>query len=169
MSLEKIFKENILKRFESYKQMGDKTFDQLIETDFFFQPSAENNTIAVNIQHLYGNMLSRFTNFLSEDGEKTWRKRDAEFENSAANRSDLLSFWNEGWACVFKAINDLEEKNFTATIYIRGESLSVCDALLRQLGHYAYHVGQIVLIAKMIKGDEWKTLSIPRTKKKNLF
>lgn len=162
MSLEKIFKENILKRFESYKQMGDKTFAQLKEADFFFQPSAENNTIAVNIQHLYGNMLSRFTNFLSEDGEKTWRKRDTEFEVSDAGMNDLLTFWNEGWACVFKAINDLEEKDFTATIYIREEPLSVCDALLRQLGHYAYHVGQIVLIAKMIKGEEWKTLSIPK-------
>lgn len=162
MSLEKIFKEKILKRFESYKQMGDKTFAQLKEADFFFQPSAENNTIAVNIQHLYGNMLSRFTNFLSEDGEKTWRKRDTEFEVSDAGMNDLLTFWNEGWACVFKAINDLEEKDFTATIYIREEPLSVCDALLRQLGHYAYHVGQIVLIAKMIKGEEWKTLSIPK-------
>lgn len=162
MLLEKIFKESILKRFESYKQMGDKTFDQLKEADFFFQPSAENNTIAVNIQHMYGNMLSRFTNFLSEDGEKAWRKRDAEFENSVANRSDLIFFWNEGWTCVFKAINDLEEKDFTATIYIREEPLSVCDALLRQLGHYAYHVGQIVLIAKMIKGEAWKTLSIPK-------
>ncbi len=162
MSLEKIFKEKILKRFESYKQMGDKTFAQLKEADFFFQPSAENNTIAVNLQHLYGNMLSRFTNFLSEDGEKTWRKRDAEFEASDAGMNDLLTFWNEGWACVFKAINDLEEKDITTTIHIRGESLSVCDALLRQLGHYAYHVGQIVLIAKMIKGEEWKTLSIPK-------
>lgn len=162
MSLEKIFKESILKRFESYKQMGDKTFVQLKEADFFFQPSPENNTIAVNIQHMYGNMLSRFTNFLSEDGEKSWRKRDAEFEASDAGMNDLFTFWNEGWACVFKAINDLEEKDFSATIYIREEPLSVCDALLRQLGHYAYHVGQIVFIAKIIKGEDWKTLSIPR-------
>lgn len=162
MSFEKIFKENILKRFESYKEMGDKTFAQLTVEDFFFQPSAENNTIAVNIQHMYGNMLSRFTNFLAEDGEKSWRKRDAEFEHSDARMQDLLSYWNEGWACVFKAINGLEENEFSSTIYIREEPLSVCDALLRQLGHYAYHVGQIIFIAKMVKGEDWKTLTIPK-------
>lgn len=162
MSLEKIFKENILKRFESYKEMGDKTFAQLTEENFFFQPSAENNTIAVNIQHMYGNMLSRFTNFLTEDGEKSWRKRDAEFEISDAGMQDLLSYWNEGWACVFKAIKDLEEQEFSSTIYIREEPMSVCDALLRQLGHYAYHIGQIIFIAKMIKGEDWKTLTIPK-------
>jgi len=162
MSFEKIFKENILKRFESYKEMGDKTFAQLTEEDFFFQPSAENNTIAVNIQHMYGNMLSRFTNFLTEDGEKSWRKRDAEFELSDTGMQDLLSYWNEGWACVFQAIKDLEEQDFSSTIYIREEPLSVCDALLRQLGHYAYHIGQIIFIAKMIKGEDWKTLTIPK-------
>ena len=162
MSFEKIFKENILKRFESYKEMGDKTFAQLTEEDFFFQPSAENNTIAVNIQHMYGNMLSRFTNFLTEDGEKSWRKRDAEFELSDTGMQDLLSYWNEGWACVFQAIKDLEEQDFSSTIYIREEPLSVCDALLRQLGHYAYHIGQVIFIAKMIKGEDWKTLTIPK-------
>lgn len=164
MSFERIFKENILKRFESYKQMGDKTFVQLKETDFFFLPSMDNNTIAINIQHMHGNMMSRFTNFLSEDGEKKWRERDAEFEQQNLRMNDLLALWNEGWACVFKAIIALQEKDFSATIYIRNEPLSVCDALLRQLGHYAYHVGQIVLIAKMIRGVEWKTLSIPKKK-----
>jgi len=164
MSFEKIFKDSILKRYESYKQMGDKTFAQLNEKDFFFKPSEENNTIAVNIQHMYGNMLSRFTNFLTEDGEKTWRKRDAEFEDSDACLKDLLSFWQEGWDCVFNAIHHLTEEDFSATIFIRNEPLTVCDALLRQLGHYAYHVGQIVLIAKMIKGENWQTLSIPKKK-----
>lgn len=164
MSLEKVFKENIIKRFESCKQMGDDTFVQLKEEDFYFQPSNENNSIAINIQHLHGNMLSRFTNLLTEDGEKKWRERDAEFEKQDLRMNDLLTLWNEGWACVFKAINLLKESDFTSTIYIRKEPISVCDALLRQLGHYSYHIGQIVLIAKMIRGEEWKTLSIPKKK-----
>lgn len=111
MSLEKVFKENIIKRFESCKQMGDDTFVQLKEEDFYFQPSSENNSIAINIQHLHGNMLSRFTNLLTEDGEKKWRERDAEFEKQDLRMNDLLTLWNEGWACVFKAINLLKESD----------------------------------------------------------
>ncbi len=164
MTFEQIFKADIRKRFLSYKEMGDKTFAQLSEQDFFFIPSSENNSIAINIQHMHGNMLSRFTNFLTEDGEKKWRQRDAEFEPVVLQSVQLLQLWNEGWACVFDAIDQLQDKDFSGTITIRHEPLSVCDALLRQLAHYAYHVGQIVFIAKMIKGESWKTLSIPRKK-----
>lgn len=164
MAFEEIFKESIRKRFMSYKEMGDKTFVQLAEPDFFFIPSAENNSIAINIQHMHGNMRSRFTHFLTEDGEKSWRQRDAEFEVSKISMENLMQLWNEGWACVFEAIDLLEDKDFSATIYIRKEPVNVGDALLRQLAHYAYHVGQIVFIAKMIKGDSWETLTLPRKK-----
>ena len=99
MSIENEFLKNAIKRFKNYKELGDKTFEQLEERDFFISPSASDNNIAVIVQHLYGNMLSRWTNFLTEDGEKPWRKRDAEFETSEYNKEDLLSFWNTGWNC----------------------------------------------------------------------
>jgi len=162
MSFEEGFIKDIHKRLRYYKELGDKSFEQLEEKDFFYQPSAESNSIAVIVQHLLGNMLSRFTDFLTEDGEKPWRKRDAEFEMMDITKADVISFWNNGWACVFNAVENLKPGDLTKTIYIRTEPLQVYDALLRQLAHYPYHVGQIVFIAKMIKDREWKTLSIAK-------
>lgn len=135
------FLKDVLKRLRIYKALGDKTFEQLNETDFYFKPSQESNSIAIIIQHMYGNMLSRFTNFLTEDGEKPWRKRDAEFESNDASMQDLLSFWNEGWKVVLNAIEALQPADLTKTIYIRTEPLLVYDAILRQVTHYPYHVG----------------------------
>lgn len=154
----------MIKRLGTYKQLGEKTFDQLEEKDFFFKPSPESNSIAVIVQHMHGNMLSRFTNFLTEDGEKTWRKRDEEFEDIANTKDAVLGLWNEGWKCVLDAIGNLKAEDVTRTIYIRSEALTVYDALLRQLGHYPYHIGQIVLIGKMIKDNNWQSLSIPKHK-----
>lgn len=164
MSLSNEFLPTIVKRFKFYKDLGDKTFEQLEEKDFFWQPSTESNSIAIIIQHIYGNAMSRFTNFLTEDGEKEWRKRDAEFELMDATSQDLLSFWNAGWKLVFQTIDGLIEEDLTKTIYIRTEPLVVFDALLRQLAHYPYHVGQIVYIGKLLKNERWNSLSIPRNK-----
>jgi hypothetical protein len=162
MSTEETFLKDVIKRFHFYKDMGDKTFEQLGDKDFFIQPSSESNSIAIIIQHLYGNMRSRFTDFLIEDGEKPWRNRDAEFEPMDVSKADLLSFWNAGWEGVFSALQTLHSKDLTKTVYIRQEPMTVIDALLRQLAHYAYHVGQVVYVAKMIKDAAWKTLSIPK-------
>jgi hypothetical protein len=154
--------EDILKRLLYYKSLGDKTFDQLEENDFFYRASPESNSIAIIIQHMYGNMMSRFSNFLTEDGEKAWRNRDAEFEANEFTRQDLIDCWQTGWSLVQSVIINLSHEDLEKEITIRGEKLFVYDALLRQLAHYPYHVGQIVLIGKMIKDTAWKNLSVPK-------
>lgn len=162
MSFEAGFLKDAIKRFRYYKELGDKTFEQLTEADMFIQPSGESNSIAVIIQHLYGNMLSRWTNLLTEDGEKEWRRRDAEFEPAHYSKQDLLSFWEEGWKCLLNSLENLQPEDLTKTITIRTEPLSVYDAILRQLAHYPYHVGQIVYLGKMIRNGQWTSLSIPK-------
>lgn len=162
MSFEAGFLKDAIKRFRYYKELGDKTFEQLTESDMFLQPSGESNSIAVIVQHLYGNMLSRWTNLLTEDGEKEWRRRDAEFEAAPCSKQDLLSFWDEGWKCLFNSLEKLRPEDLTKNITIRTEPLSVYDAILRQLAHYPYHVGQIVYLGKMIRDGQWRSLSIPK-------
>ncbi|MEP6512517.1 MAG: DUF1572 family protein [Parafilimonas sp.] len=167
MQSEETFLKDSIKRFRADKALADKTFAQLEEKDFFYQPSSESNSIAIIIQHLHGNMMSRWTNFLTEDGEKSWRQRDAEFEPSAPNKSKLLSLWEAGWHCVFTALEQLEPADLMKTIYIRNEPLTVCDAIIRQIAHYAYHVGQIIFVGKIIKDANWQTLSIAKRKAMN--
>ncbi len=162
INLEEGFLKDTDKRLRYYKELGDKTFEQLEDKDFFFRASAESNSIAVIVQHLHGNMMSRFTNFLTEDGEKTWRKRDAEFEEITINKEAVITLWNEGWHCVLTAIGNLQPVDLQKTIYIRTEPLFVYDALLRQLAHYPHHVGQIIFIGKLIKDKNWQTLSIAK-------
>ena len=162
MSFEEGFLKDCIKRLKYYKDLGDKTFDQLEEKDFFYRPNEESNSIAIIVQHMHGNMLSRFTNFLTEDGEKAWRQRDAEFETSDITKEEVVSSWNAGWNCVFNALESLKPGDLTKTIYIRTEPLLVYDAILRQLAHYPHHIGQILYIGKMLKGKDWKTLSIPK-------
>jgi hypothetical protein len=162
MSFEEGFLQDIIKRFVSYKTLGEKTFDQLEEKDIFYQPSAESNSIAIIVQHLHGNMLSRFTNFLTEDGEKDWRKRDEEFETVITTKDGIVALWNTGWTCVIDTLKNLQPADLTKTIHIRSEALTVYDALLRQLAHYPYHVGQIVYLGKMVKDGAWQSLSIPK-------
>ena len=157
-------KDLFIKRFQYYKELGDKTFAQLSDEQLFWQYYEESNSIAVIVQHLAGNMLSRWTNFLTEDGEKDWRNRDSEFVNNFKTKEEVLEYWEKGWKCLFDALNQLDEQNLNYPIYIRGEKHTVLDAVLRQLAHYPYHIGQIVYIAKMIKNDDWKTLSIARNK-----
>jgi hypothetical protein len=156
------FISDCIKRFEYYKSLGDKTFEQLEKKNFFFKPSPDSNNIAIIIQHMYGNMLSRWTNFLTEDGEKEWRNRDAEFQDMQLSKQDLLSFWNEGWKVLLDTLSSLKPGDLTKTIYIRTEPLVVYDAIIRQMAHYPYHVGQIVTIGKMIRDKDFKSLSIPK-------
>lgn len=154
--------KSIKKHFKQYKSLGDKTFDQLTDEDFFWQYNSGSNSIAIIVQHLWGNMLSRWTNFLTEDGEKEWRERDTEFESIIKTREELLSKWNAGWECLLEALNSLDEKDLGKIIYIRKEPLVVMDAINRQLAHYSSHVGQIVYIGKMRLNDCWISLSIPK-------
>jgi len=153
-----------IKRFEYYKSLGDNTLQQLSEEQVFWQYNEESNSIAVIIHHIAGNMLSRWTNFLTEDGEKSWRNRDEEFVNTMNTKQEVLDFWEKGWKCFFNALGQITEENLYSTIYIRGEAHSVADAVFRQLAHYPYHIGQIVYLAKMMKNEDWKTLSIARNK-----
>ncbi|HVX24790.1 MAG TPA: DUF1572 family protein [Parafilimonas sp.] len=164
MSIEQTFLQSSIKRFNLQKSLGGKTFAQLEDKDLLFKPSAESNSIAVIVQHMYGNMLSRWTNFLTEDGEKSWRKRDAEFEDVLHTREGILNAWNQGWACVLNALESLKPEDVNKSITIRSESLSVVDAIIRQIDHYGHHVGQIVYIGKMIKDANWQSLSIPKNK-----
>jgi hypothetical protein len=162
MPAENLFLQSAIKRLKYYKELGDKTFAQLTDKDFHFAPSDESNSIAVIIQHMHGNMLSRWTNFLTSDGEKEWRKRDAEFEEQTLSKEQLTALWEEGWKCFLDAIESLSPADLEKTIYIRTEALSVPDALNRQFAHYPYHVGQIIYIGKMIKNKDWKSLTIPK-------
>lgn len=154
--------ESAKKQFEYYKMLGEKTFEQLTDEQLFWQFNEESNSIAIIVKHLWGNMLSRWTDFLTTDGEKEWRKRDAEFDNDIADRKELLTKWNEGWDCLFKALNPLTEHDLTKEIFIRNQGHTVTEAINRQLAHYPYHVGQIVFIGKMLCNDKWTSLSIPK-------
>jgi len=153
---------SVIKRFLVYKALGDKTMEQLDEENLFWQYNDASNSIAIIVQHLWGNMLSRWTNFLTEDGEKEWRERDAEFEKVISTKEELIIKWDEGWDRLFAALKSLTDDDLNKTIYIRKEPLTVIDAINRQLAHYSYHVGQMVYIGKMQLNDRWISLSIPK-------
>ncbi|WP_443092785.1 DUF1572 domain-containing protein [Chryseolinea sp. T2] len=161
------FLDSSIKQFEYYRLLGDKTFAQLTDDQLFWEYSEGSNSIAVVVRHLWGNMLSRWTDFLTTDGEKEWRNRDDEFENNITSRQDLLDKWNEGWNCLFKTLNSLTPTDLDRIVYIRNQGHTVMEAINRQLAHYPYHVGQIVLIGKMLTGNQWKSLSIPRCNSKD--
>ncbi len=150
------------RQFEYYKSLGDKTFEQLMDEQLSWKPSEGSNSIGTLVKHMHGNMLSRWTNFLTEDGEKEWRKRDEEFENDIATREELMTKWEEGWKCLFDAIDPLTEADLNTEIYIRNMGHSVVEAINRQVSHYAYHVGQIVFMGKLAAEDNWQSLSIPK-------
>jgi len=153
---------SVIKQFEYYKMLGEKAMAQLPEEMLFWQYNAESNSIAVLVNHMAGNMLSRFTHFLTADGEKPWRNRDAEFVNKFRDREEVLAYWNKGWQCLFDTLNQLAEEQLEHIVYIRNEGHTVTEAINRQLAHYSYHTGQIVYIAKMAKDVQWESLSIPR-------
>ncbi len=159
-----VFLQTAIKRFAVYKDLGDKTFTQLQEADFHFQPNSASNSMAVMMQHMSGNMLSRWTNFLTEDGEKDWRNRDSEFELHSYSKAHLLEMWEKGWTCLFDALTGLRDEDLLKNIYIRKEPQSVIDAIHRQLAHYSYHVGQLVYLGRLIKDARWQSLSIEKGK-----
>lgn len=148
--------------FLTYKALGEKAIGQLDEPQLSAVPAAESNSIAVICWHLSGNLRSRFTDFLTEDGEKPWRHRDEEFEARAVTREELLAKWEQGWAVLLDALETLTDAHLEHPVRIRGDQLTVTQALLRALAHVASHVGQIVYAAKMLRGETWTTLSIPR-------
>ncbi|MFA6242336.1 MAG: DUF1572 family protein [Candidatus Hydrogenedentales bacterium] len=157
------FLESVLYRFEGVKELGDKAMTQLSAEDLAWHPDSESNSIAVIVQHLHGNMLSRWTDFLTTDGEKSSRDRDGEFvEPGNVSRTDLMDKWEHGWVCLLNAVRSLKPEDLLKDISIRGQKLSVLDAIQRQLAHVPYHVGQIVYLARMRKGAQWQTLSIAR-------
>jgi hypothetical protein len=157
-----LFLPSAIKRSGYYKELGDKTFAQLTDEDFHFTPAEECNSIAIIIQHMHGNMLSRWTDLLTSDGEKDWRKRDAEFEEQGLDKEQLIELWEDGWKCFLDALRSLSAADLEKTIYIRTEPLSVTDAINRQLAHYPYHVGQIIYVARIIKNKDWQNLSVPK-------
>ena len=155
------FLESAIKQFEYYKLLGEKSFEQVSDDALFWQYNQDSNSIATIVKHLWGNMMSRWTDFLTTDGEKGWRKRDEEFENNIKTREEMMKLWNEGWDCVFNAIRPLTEDDLGKIVYIRNMGQTVTEAINRQLAHYPYHIGQIVYIARMAAKD-WKSLSIPK-------
>lgn len=155
------FLPGTIKLFVHYKNLVEKTFAQVSDAQFFQQQGAE-NSMAVLVQHIAGNMKSRFTDFLTTDGEKPWRNRDGEFEDPTRTRSELMQQWDESWKILLNLLQNLSEEDLGQTVYIRNEGHSVPDAILRQLAHYSYHVGQIVHAAKLLSGDHWQALSIAK-------
>jgi hypothetical protein len=151
-----------INRFTEYKSLAEKAMAQLQENDFNYIPANESNSIAIIIQHLHGNMLSRWTNFLTEDGEKPWRKRDEEFEELPLDSGQLMEKWQEGWKVLLDTLHSLTEEDLSKIITIRSQPLTVLEAIVRQLAHYSYHVGQIVYLARFIRQDQWQSLSIPK-------
>lgn len=147
-----------------YKSLGEKAMAQLSDEQLFWQYNEASNSIAIIVNHLVGNMLSRFTDFLTSDGEKPWRNRDEEFENRFSSREELLEYWNNGWACLMNALDSLSSAELEHIVYIRNDGHTVIEALNRQLAHYPYHIGQMVFIAKMLKDEDWQSLSISKNK-----
>lgn len=157
--------DEVRRNFRGYKRVAEGALAQLQDADFFYAPDSESLSVALLMKHISGNQRSRFTDFLTTDGEKPDRNRDQEFELSpGVTREQLMRSWEEGWNRVFQALAGLHPADVTRTVYIRGEAHSVVQAINRALGHYAYHVGQIVYLGKHIRKADWKTLSIPKGK-----
>ncbi|GLB50252.1 DUF1572 family protein [Neptunitalea lumnitzerae] len=159
--------ESIKKQFAYYKLLGDKTLLAVSDSDIHYTFNETSNSLAIIVKHMAGNMLSRWTHFLTEDGEKKWRNRDDEFVDSYADKTTMLAHWEKGWQCLFTAIDSVNEDNFSQLVYIRNQGHTITEAINRQLAHYAYHVGQIVFLGKMIKDTEWESLSIPKNASKS--
>lgn len=161
-SVNQNFLQSIIKLFNNYKSLSEKTFDQLTDEELQWRPNEASNSIALIVHHLSGNMLSRWTDFLTSDGEKSWRDREAEFEVGYANKTSMMEAWNKGWTCLLSTLEGLKPEDLEKIIYIRNEGHTVVEAIHRQLAHYASHVGQIMFIGKQIRGKAWKSLSIPK-------
>ncbi len=154
--------DSAIKQFQYYKLLGEKTIAQLSDEDLLWQYNIESNSISIIVKHLWGNMRSRWTDFLTTDGEKDFRNRESEFDTYIKSRKELLELWEEGWSILFKALESVNESNFDQLVYIRNQGHTITEAVNRQLSHYSYHIGQIVYIGRMIKGKDWQSLSIPK-------
>jgi Protein of unknown function (DUF1572) len=162
----KEYLENSIKAFQNMKSMTEKALSQLEPEDYRWQPDPESNSILILIKHIGGNLISRWTDFLTTDGEKKDRNRDSEFEDKNATLEQVMARWEKGWNTLFQTLAGLSEQDLLRTVYIRDEPHSVVKAIHRQLTHYSAHIGQILYIAKHRKGSDWKTLSLPRAKPK---
>jgi hypothetical protein len=150
--------------FRMYRKLGEKAMLQMTDEQLCVALDAEQDSIAQIVKHIAGNMRSRWTDFLTSDGEKADRNRDSEFENPPSTRAEIMALWDEGWALVFGALEPLSDEDLNRTVTIRGEAHSVMQAINRQVAHYSYHIGQMVLLAKYFAGDQWKSLTVPRGK-----
>ncbi|MEM9548942.1 MAG: DUF1572 family protein [Bacteroidota bacterium] len=155
------------KQFDYYKSLAEKSLDQLDDTALFVELEEGSNSIAVIMKHIAGNMLSRWTNIFEEDGEKEWRNRDEEFIDRFSGKKELMEYWNNGWDRLFKTLDELENGDLERTIYIRNMGTTVHDAIIRQICHYPYHIGQIVYAAKLLKGSSFVSLTIPKGESKH--
>ena len=167
MEINNSYLESTKKQFLYYKLLGEKAMEQLEPNQLFASINEDTNSIATIIKHISGNMLSRWTDFLTTDGEKEWRNRDSEFDDSIKTKEEVLEIWNKGWECFLNALNSLKSNQLSDIIYIRNEGHTVVEAINRQLAHYPYHIGQIVFYAKMLKKEDSTSLSIPKNKSNN--
>jgi len=161
MSLGNEYLKVVQERFTSVKSLGEKTISQLSEDDIHWIFNEASNSVAVIVKHVSGNMVSRWSDFLTTDGEKPDRNRDQEFKGDIGSKQELMTIWEKGWNALFEALNELSDQDLLKNIYIRGERHTVLDAIERQMAHYAYHIGQMVFIGKQRKGEAWESLSIP--------
>jgi hypothetical protein len=161
------FLKSSLLQFRYYKELGEKTIEQVPEIKLSFQTNNETNSTNTIVKHLSGNMVSRWTDFLSSDGEKEFRNRDDEFNDTIESKKELMEIWEQGWNVLFDSLEGLSFQDLEKIIYIRNEGHTVIESINRQLCHYSYHVGQIVMIGKIICGDKWKSLSIPKGESKS--
>ncbi|HLR68234.1 DUF1572 family protein [Virgibacillus alimentarius] len=164
MAIGSVYLKVIIDRFESVKDLGDKTINQLSEEGIHWTYNETSNSVAVIVKHMSGNMVSRWTDFLTSDGEKEDRKRDEEFIDDLSSISELHHIWEKGWQTLFRTLNSLGEQDLLKKVTIRGENHLVLEAIERQMAHYAYHVGQIVYIGKQIKNEAWESLTIQKGK-----
>ncbi len=156
--------DDALYSFRSYKRLAERALEQVSDDEFFARIDDESNSLALMVKHIAGNQRSRWTDFLTSDGEKPDRHRDTEFELMNDTRESLLKYWESGWTTLFDALEGLTPEDLEKTVAIRGEPHTVVEAIIRQLTHYAYHIGQIVFLAKHLRASEWKTLSVPRNR-----
>jgi len=160
-----LYLRDVTERFKTHKKLGERAIAQVYDSGLSWQPDPDSNSIAILVKHLAGNMRSRWTGFLTSDGEKPDRNRDAEFELPASpTRAELLDWWDDGWARLFETLEGLRPDDLIRTVQIRGAPLTVLEAIDTQLAHYAYHIGQIVQTARHLAGPAWKSLSVPRKK-----
>ena len=164
MEINDSYLNSVKKQFLYYKMLGEKAMSQLQPEQLFVVVNEDTNSIATIVKHLSGNMLSRWTDFLTTDGEKEWRNRDSEFENDLQTKEAVMALWNKGWDCFFDALDSIQPEQLLTIIYIRNEGHTVVEAINRQLAHYPYHIGQIVFYAKQLKTSDWESLSIPKNK-----